>query len=146
MPGLKGGAAMRVGIYARVSTADKDQDLDTQLLPLREFCGAQGWAEVQEFADKASATDLKGANRQRLFILAQIKSPPEMISPVAVAHSARRKSSPLILLHNSHSIITSSGIPSSSTIFHISPIIHSKGLFVRSNSSYHLLLSLTIFT
>jgi DNA invertase Pin-like site-specific DNA recombinase len=29
---------MRVAIYARVSTSDRDQDPETQLIPLREFC------------------------------------------------------------------------------------------------------------
>jgi DNA invertase Pin-like site-specific DNA recombinase len=51
---------MRVGIYARVSTTDKDQNPETQLLPLREFCRAQGWTIVEEFVDQASATDLRG--------------------------------------------------------------------------------------
>src|SRR5579859_3225968 len=50
---------MRVGIYARVSTADKDQNPATQLLPLREFALAQGWAITVEFIDTASATDLR---------------------------------------------------------------------------------------
>jgi DNA invertase Pin-like site-specific DNA recombinase len=50
----------RVGIYARVSTADKDQDPDTQLLPLHEFAGAQGWTTAGEFVDHASATDIRG--------------------------------------------------------------------------------------
>lgn len=50
---------MRVGLYARVSTADKDQNPETQLLPLREFATAQGWAVAVEFIDTASATDLR---------------------------------------------------------------------------------------
>lgn len=49
---------MRVGLYARVSTSDKSQDPMTQLLPLREFVQAQGWAIAVEFIDTASATDL----------------------------------------------------------------------------------------
>lgn len=51
---------MRVGIYARVSTSDRDQNPTTQLLPLREFVQAQGWQTVGEFVDHASATDLRG--------------------------------------------------------------------------------------
>lgn len=51
---------MRVGIYARVSTSDKDQDPATQLLPLREFTAAQGWKSLGEYVDHASATDLRG--------------------------------------------------------------------------------------
>jgi DNA invertase Pin-like site-specific DNA recombinase len=54
---------MRVGIYARVSTTDKDQNLETQLLPLREFCAAQGWTAAGELIDHASATDLRSRAR-----------------------------------------------------------------------------------
>ena len=49
---------MRVAIYARVSTVDKDQNPETQLMPLREFVQAQdGWQVHREFVDMASATD-----------------------------------------------------------------------------------------
>ncbi len=48
---------MRVALYARVSTADRDQNVDTQLLPLREFAQAQGFDVVGEYVDKASAAD-----------------------------------------------------------------------------------------
>jgi len=48
---------MRVGLYARVSTQDKDQNPETQLVPLREFARVQGWALASEFVDRASATD-----------------------------------------------------------------------------------------
>jgi DNA invertase Pin-like site-specific DNA recombinase len=50
---------MRIGLYARVCTSDKDQNPDTQLLPLREFVQAQGWQTAGEFVDHASATDLR---------------------------------------------------------------------------------------
>src|SRR5579864_2262153 len=56
---------MRVALYARVSTSDKDQNPDTQLLPLREFAAAQGWRVVGEFTDHASATDLRGRTAWR---------------------------------------------------------------------------------
>jgi len=50
---------MRIGIYSRVSTDDKSQDVNTQLLPLREFVSAQeGWTIHREYIDYASATDL----------------------------------------------------------------------------------------
>ena len=49
---------MRVAIYARVSTADRDQNPLTQLLPLRDFCAAQGFEVVSEYVDQAPATDL----------------------------------------------------------------------------------------
>ncbi|HKX17160.1 MAG TPA: recombinase family protein [bacterium] len=56
---------MRVGIYARVSTADKDQNPETQLLPLREFVAAQGSTTAGEYIDHASATDLRGRKSWR---------------------------------------------------------------------------------
>lgn len=49
---------MRVGIYLRVSTADKDQDPQTQLLPLKEYCHSQNWAIYKVYEDRVSATDL----------------------------------------------------------------------------------------
>jgi DNA invertase Pin-like site-specific DNA recombinase len=59
---------MRVGIYARVSTQDKDQNPETQLLPLREFCLAQGWQIAGEFVDQASAADLRGRVQWRALL------------------------------------------------------------------------------
>lgn len=50
---------MRVALYARVSTADKGQDPDTQLIPLREFAAAQDWKISREYVDRASAIDHK---------------------------------------------------------------------------------------
>jgi len=49
---------MKVALYARVSTSDKDQDPMTQLLPLREFVKAQSWDTYHEYIDYAPATDL----------------------------------------------------------------------------------------
>lgn len=49
---------MKVALYARVSTSDRDQDPETQLIALREFIGAQGWETYREFVDIAPATDL----------------------------------------------------------------------------------------
>ena len=49
---------MRVGVYARVSTSDKEQDPETQLIPLREFIKAQGWESTREWIDYVPATDL----------------------------------------------------------------------------------------
>ena len=49
---------MKVCLYARVSTSDKDQDPMTQLLPLREFVKAQSWETYHEYIDYAPATDL----------------------------------------------------------------------------------------
>jgi DNA invertase Pin-like site-specific DNA recombinase len=49
---------MKVGVYARVSTIDKNQDPETQLLPLRDYCKAQGWEIYKEYIDTASALDI----------------------------------------------------------------------------------------
>ncbi len=49
---------MRVALYLRVSTDDR-QNLDTQRLPLNDFCRAQGWTDILEYADEASAADLR---------------------------------------------------------------------------------------
>lgn len=35
-----------VGIYVRVSTTDKGQDTNTQLLPLQSFAQSRGWEAV----------------------------------------------------------------------------------------------------
>lgn len=56
---------MRVALYLRVSTDDRGQNLDTQRLPLRDFCAAQGWSDVTEYADEASAADLRGRTAWR---------------------------------------------------------------------------------
>jgi DNA invertase Pin-like site-specific DNA recombinase len=60
---------IRAALYARVSTTDKDQNPDTQLLPLREFCQAQGWTVASEHVDHAPATDLRGRRAWRALLL-----------------------------------------------------------------------------
>jgi len=49
---------MKVCIYALVSTSDKDQNPQTQLLPLREFVKNQDWEIYAECVDHAPATDI----------------------------------------------------------------------------------------
>ena len=60
---------MRIALYARVSTADKDQRPETQLRPLREHLAALGRtgevALLGEFVDRASADDLRGRRAWR---------------------------------------------------------------------------------
>jgi len=43
--------AVRVALYARVSTSDKGQDTALQLNPLREYCKAREWSLVSEYID-----------------------------------------------------------------------------------------------
>jgi DNA invertase Pin-like site-specific DNA recombinase len=47
----------RTSLYARVSTADKDQTPESQLVHLRDCCKAQGWEVYREYVDEASAQD-----------------------------------------------------------------------------------------
>src|SRR5919106_6504097 len=56
---------MKVALYARVSTSDKDQNPETQLIPLRDFCIAQGWELFREYVDRAPASDLTHRIRWR---------------------------------------------------------------------------------
>ena len=49
---------MKVALYARVSTSDKDQDPETQLMPMRDFILAQGWEVYKTYVDMAPANDL----------------------------------------------------------------------------------------
>lgn len=45
----------RVGIYARVSTRDKGQDVENQLIQLREYCENQQWVIAHEYIDHDTA-------------------------------------------------------------------------------------------
>ena len=49
---------MKIAIYARVSTSDQGQNPETQLMPLRDFCSAQGWDVYHEYVEEVSAADL----------------------------------------------------------------------------------------
>ena len=41
-------------LYLRVSTTDKGQDTDNQLLQLQQFCDRQGWRIVETYIDRES--------------------------------------------------------------------------------------------
>jgi len=58
---------VRAGIYARVSTDDKGQDPETQLVLLRDYCQGRGW-DFKEYVDHASGSD---GNRESLGQLKQ---------------------------------------------------------------------------
>ncbi len=51
------GRSLRVALYARVSTRDRDQDPELQLEPLRAYVAARGWTAA-EYVDQAAAGDL----------------------------------------------------------------------------------------
>ena len=52
------GGPVRVALYARVSTRDKDQDPELQLEAMREYVRTRGW-EAVEYVDTAAAGDLE---------------------------------------------------------------------------------------
>lgn len=45
---------MRAVIYSRISTTDKNQNPEVQLVPLREFVEKRGWELTEEVIDKES--------------------------------------------------------------------------------------------
>jgi DNA invertase Pin-like site-specific DNA recombinase len=48
---------VKIALYARVSTSDKDQDPETQLMALREYASARGLEVYAEYVDRAPAND-----------------------------------------------------------------------------------------
>jgi DNA invertase Pin-like site-specific DNA recombinase len=61
--------AKKVALYARVSTTD--QTTENQLLDLRKYCSARGWAIVEEFKDdgiSGTKTDRKDLQRLMEFV------------------------------------------------------------------------------
>src|SRR5882672_10780511 len=64
-------AQKRVAIYARVSTVDKGQDPETQLLGLREYAARRAFVVVGEYVDYASGTREDRPQYQALFAAAR---------------------------------------------------------------------------
>jgi DNA invertase Pin-like site-specific DNA recombinase len=52
-------------LYLRISTTDKEQDTDNQLLQLQEFCERMGWQVYAVYVDKESGR--KGRKERREF-------------------------------------------------------------------------------
>ncbi len=55
-----------IALYARVSTKDQGQELETQLQPLRDWVAAQGRDDFNVYTDQASGTDLDRPGWRRL--------------------------------------------------------------------------------
>src|ERR1017187_8845476 len=55
-----------VALYARVSTRDKGQDNENQLIALREFCAKQGWTIAHEYVDRATG---KHSDREQFKVM-----------------------------------------------------------------------------
>lgn len=61
---------IRVALYSRVSTRDKGQDCENQLLQLREFCERQGWIIVTEYVDRKTGKNGDREQFQAMFAAA----------------------------------------------------------------------------
>jgi DNA invertase Pin-like site-specific DNA recombinase len=61
---------MRVALYARVSTKDKGQDHENQLIQLRAFAKTQHWTVVHEYVDKSSGKHSDREQFQKMFAAA----------------------------------------------------------------------------
>lgn len=48
---------MKVAVYSRVSTKDKEQNPENQLIKLREFCQRQGYDIYREYVDTVSGSN-----------------------------------------------------------------------------------------
>ena len=57
----------KVALYARVSTSDKGQEVENQLLELRRFAGSQGWEVCQEYVDYESGKNQDRPQFRQLF-------------------------------------------------------------------------------
>lgn len=58
---------MRTALYARVSTKDKGQDTENQLVQLREFARTQGWTVTGEYVDRVTGKHSDREKFQKLF-------------------------------------------------------------------------------
>ena len=58
---------MRIAIYARVSTRDKGQEVENQLVQLREFAARQGWTVFREYVDHETGSKSDRAQFQAMF-------------------------------------------------------------------------------
>jgi DNA invertase Pin-like site-specific DNA recombinase len=59
--------SIRVAIYARVSTRDKQETLN-QLAQLREFCQRQGWLVIAEYIDHETGSVSTRADFQKMLL------------------------------------------------------------------------------
>lgn len=58
---------MRAALYARVSTRDKGQDTENQLIQLRRFAATQGWTITIEYVDRISGKRSDREQFQKMF-------------------------------------------------------------------------------
>ncbi len=58
---------MKIGIYGRVSTRDK-QEVENQLVQLREFAAKQGWTISREYVDRETGATSDREQFQAMFV------------------------------------------------------------------------------
>jgi len=58
---------MRIAIYARVSTKDKGQEVENQLVQLREFAAKQDWQVIREYVDHETGSKSDRVQFQAMF-------------------------------------------------------------------------------
>jgi DNA invertase Pin-like site-specific DNA recombinase len=58
---------MKIALYARVSTKDKGQDTENQLVQLRGFAAKQGWQITREYVDRETGGTSDRAQFQAMF-------------------------------------------------------------------------------
>jgi predicted site-specific integrase-resolvase len=63
---VKPDSPLRAALYARVSTRDKGQEVDNQLMELRRFCDAQSWLIVREYRECESGGTAARAELQAM--------------------------------------------------------------------------------
>src|SRR5216684_2049043 len=59
---------MKIALYARVSTKDKGQETENQLVQLREFAAKQGWTITREYIDRETGGNGDRAEFQAMFV------------------------------------------------------------------------------
>jgi DNA invertase Pin-like site-specific DNA recombinase len=58
---------MKIALYARVSTKDRGQDNENQLVQLREFAAKQGWTVFREYIDQETGSKSDRVEFQAMF-------------------------------------------------------------------------------
>src|SRR5947199_9440317 len=58
---------MKIALYARVSTKDKGQETENQLVQLREFAAKQSWQITREYVDRETGGTADRAQFQAMF-------------------------------------------------------------------------------
>jgi DNA invertase Pin-like site-specific DNA recombinase len=80
---------MKAALYARVSTTDKGQDPDTQLLQLRDWAARMGHTVAREYVDLASAVDLRQRSQWRLLLQDALNGSYDLVAVVKIDRAWR---------------------------------------------------------